>query len=579
MSQEFRGDQYGEYPRRAWQGYGDDEAPNADMEALAVVALASGIAAGVGLLVTGLGRLGEPKREKELRRLIESAGGKRLDQVLGKGTSRRVAHGLYSGSQTASHLGRQLGKRAGDLGTQVGDTLSGLELPSGKELDGFLDDLKKNAAEAIASIGKAGQRVAGAVDDFNLEGQMKKGQRAIRDARSNISDLLDQLDSSDLSKDAQKRAKTIRKRAEGLLSDLGADDRRKDAAKKLAQLRKDLAQGVDHLELDSKAKGLADSLGNLDLNLDLGAARKNAGKLLKQSGKELEQASKAAGRAIKKGTADLDLADARKNAGKLLKKGGEQLADAGDTAGGFFANVGDALGNIMDNLREDTLPEVVKAAGRAGEMIQGRVILPAGDLYDENAPKARKLLSEAASNVGDLYDENAPKARKAISELASNVGDLYDENAPKARKAVSEAASNIGDFFQETFAPTVGDALNTVGGKVGDLFDNRDSALETVGKSVGGAAGNVGEIIGSAAGNVGGAVGGAASATGKAVKKGTTTTASTIFWTVLMALGLVYLFAPEEQQRKELYRNIGKMFGQGKDMVQEFRGYDSEVER
>ncbi len=557
MSQEFRGDQYGEYPRRAWQGYGDDETPNADMEALAVVALASGIAAGVGLLVTGLGRLGEPKREKELRHLIESAGGKRLDQVLGKGTSRRVAHGLYSGSQTAGRVGRQLGKRAGDLGTQVGDTLSGLELPSGKELDGFLDDLKKNAAEATANIGKAGQRVAGAVDDFNLEGQMKKGQRAIRDARSNISDLLDQLDSSDLSKDAQKRAKTIRKRAEGLLSDLGVDDRRKDAAKKLAQLRKDLAQGVDHLELDSKAKGLADSLGNLDLNLDLGAARKNAGKLLKQSGKELEQARKAAGKAIQKGTADLDLADARKNAGKLLKKGGEQLADAGDTAGGFFANVGDALGNIMENLREDTLPEVVKAAGRAGEMIQGRVILPAGDLYDENAPKARKLLSEAASNVGDLYDENAPKARKAVSE----------------------AAGNIGDFFQETFAPTVGDALNTVGGKVGDLFDNRDSALETVGKSVGGAAGNVGEIIGSAAGNVGGAVGGAASATGKAVKKGTTTTASTIFWTLLMALGLVYLFAPEEQQRKELYRNIGKMFGQGKDMVQEFRGYDSEVER
>ena len=89
---------------------------------------------------------------------------------------------------------------------------------------------------------------------------------------------------------------------------------------------------------------------------------------------------------------------------------------------------------------------------------------------------------------------------------------------------------------------------------------------------------NVGDAVGGAAQNVGDATSKALVTAGKATRKATDDTISTVFWLTAAGAALVFLFAPEKEQREALWKNLQSLISQGRDLVQEFQGYGDELE-
>lgn len=623
--EDYRGDQYGEYNRRAWQGYSSDsEGQQPDLSAVAVIALASGIASFIGLVIVWLTRLGQPKEEKKLEQIIEAATAGKLDEWAGKGSSKKAARALLRtrdraaevattvGDQ-AGELGKEAGKRAAELGKEAEKRTRGLRKEAGKRAEQLGSDVSDRAGEladqaphmletvrgrvgeALGAVGaaaapivaEAGKRLGHTVDDLTSSRGAKKAGQQVEDIRDNLANLIDNIDLGQYQGKARKQAANLRKRAESLLASLEVEDRTKKASKVIQHQAQELGKAIDHADLPDQAGQLAARARDAITSVDLGQVLSDAGDAVTRKAKEIEKDTRGlrhdAGKSVEHATTE---------AGKLAKKAGEQ-------SGSWLATITAALGSFVQDFTKKTIPELTQAASKAGEQIRGQVVLPtaerAGEIYQETAPRvgdaigsaADYVRNEAIPNVADAAGTAAEYVQKEVAprvaDAASATADFVTSTAlPAAGEFLSEAGDRVQKAYKDV-APQVGEALGNVGEAVG-------SAAQNVGEAVGGMfhqngrhhnsglLSNVGDAVGGAAQNVGDATGKALVTAGKATRKATDDTVSTIFWLTAAGAALVFLFAPEKEQRDQLWQNLQSLISQGRDLVQEFQGYGNELE-
>ncbi len=546
--EDYRGDQYGEYNRRAWKGYdsGENERPQLDASGIAVIALASGIASLIGLIIIWLGKLGQPKEEKKLQQIIAAATAGKLDEWVGKGSSKKVARAMLNTRDRASDVADTVGERAGEL-SKV-----------------------------------AGKRIGQTVDDVTSNREVKKAARQVSDIRDHLAGMIDNIELEKYQGKARKRAATLRKRAEQMLASLEVEDRTGKARKAIQQQAKELGKAIDQANLGDQAGHLAARARDAISSIDLGQTFSDAGDAVSKKAKEIEHDSRGLRR------------DAGKTASHAADEAGKMAKKAGKQSGSWLGVITDAVGTFFEDFTSKTLPELTRAAGKAGEQVRGQVVLPASDyvrkeaipnVSDAAGNVADYVRKEAIPNVTDAASNVADYVRKEaipnVADAASNVAEYVTATAlPAAGEFLSETSDRVQKAYREV-APHVGDALGNVGEAVG-------SAAQNVGEAVGGMfhhnghhdglLSNVGGTVGDVAENVGKTTGKALSSAGHATRKATDETVSTIFWIAAAGAALVFLFAPEEQQRDELWRNLQNLFSQGRDLVQEFQGYGNELD-
>ncbi len=535
--EDYRGDQYGEYNRRAWKGYGtgDGEQPQLDANSIAVIALAAGIASMVGLVIVWLGKLGQPKEEKKLQQIIEAATAGKLDEWVGKGSSKKVAHAMLQTRDRASDVAGTVGDRAGS----VVETVVGAATPI---------------------VTEAGKRIGQTVGDVTGNREVKKAARQVSDIRDHLAAMIDNIDVQEYQGKTRKQATTLRKRAEQMLALLEVEQRTGKARKAIEQQAKELGKAIDQAKLGDQAGRVAARARDAISNIDLGQTFSDAGDAISSKAKGIEHDSRGLRRDA--GKAASQAAD---EAGKLAKKAGKQSSS-------WLGVITDAVGTFVSDFTKKTLPELTRAAGKAGEQVRGQVVLPASD-YMRN--EAIPNVSDAAGNVADYV------RKEAIPNVSDAAGNVADYVRKEAIPNISDAAGNVAEFVTETALPAAGEFLSETGDRV-------QKAYKEVAPHVGDALGNVGEAVGGMfhhdghhdglLSNVGDTTGKALSTAGHATRKAADDTVSTIFWVAAAGAALVFLFAPEKEQRDELWRNVQNLVSQGRDLVQEFQGYGNELD-
>ncbi|PZS06155.1 MAG: hypothetical protein DLM69_00345, partial [Candidatus Chloroheliales bacterium] len=393
--EDYRGDQYGEYNRRAWQGYGsgDGEQPPPDLSSIAIVALAAGIASLIGLIIVWLGKLGQPKDEKKLQQIIEAATAGKLDEWAGRGSSKKLARAMHRTATQAGDVAGTVGERAGELGKEAG----------------------KRAAELSK---EAGKRIGQTVEDVTSSREVKKAARQVSDIRDHLAEMIDNIDLGEYQGKGRKRAATLRKRAEQMLASLEVENRTGKVRKAVEQQAKELGKAIDEANLGDQAGRLAARARDAISSIDVGQALSDAGELVGKKAKEIEHDSRGL----------------RRDAGKLAKKAGKE-------GGTWLSAITDAVGSFFEDFSKKTLPELTKAAGKAGEQVRGQVVLPT----------AEYVRKEAIPNVSDAAGNVAEYVRKeAIPNVADAAGNVAEYVRKEAIPNVTDAAGNVAGFVTET---------------------------------------------------------------------------------------------------------------------------------
>ncbi len=584
MEEDYRGDQYS-------YDYGESE-PQIDPNTIIIVGIAAGVASVIGAIIVWLTKLRQPKREKKIQQVIDAITAGKLDEWVGKGSSRKLARGLNRTADRAGSLAEVAGERAAvvskDASKQAEELRKriikelkrrNIKPPSGEDVGSFFDDLAHNiantvenvregASPAVAEAGKragqaldsvrdtaapavseAGKRIGQVIGDVTSSRSVKKAKRQVDDLRSNLAKLIDDIDLEEYQGKAKKQAVRLRSRAEQMLASLELDERAGDVRKAVEKRAKELGDAIDEANLGDRAKRTADQAREAISNLDLGQTLSDARTAVTDKAKELEKGSRRLRR------------DTGKAIGHASDEAGQMVQQASKQAGGWFGTIFDAVGSFFEHFGKETLPELTRAAGKAGEMVRGGVVLPAADkvgaVYSDTAPRVASAVSDAFDYV---RDEAVPNVTGFVTDKAlPAAGDFLSETGDRVQKAYSDLAPRVGD--------ALGNVGEAVGGAVGGVFHHNghhDGLLPNVGEAFS----NVGESTGKAL-----------SSAGKATRKATRDTMSTIFWLGAAGAALVFLFAPEKQQRDELWRNIQGLISNARELVQEFQGYDSEMEK
>lgn len=270
-----------------------------------------------------------------------------------------------------------------------------------------------------------------------------------------------------------------------------------------------------------------------------GAQQSNASKAAAKSGKATgKQLGLAAALAAALAT---DTKDQASGIGKWL---GWAPKKAADSTAQQYARKASAVGSVVADRASDYATQTASSVTD----LTGKAVAVASDVARTYGPQAADLASNAAdtaryhaSKAGD-YASQAREAVTGAAAVAKSTATDYASQAAERLAPLADQASKIG----AQAVGTVSDVTSTVATKASESSQ---------------------AIVGTASA--------AADAAGTAVVEAgrfTGRTASSLFWLIIVATALLFVWEPKKEEQEKIFKAIGDFLGVAERLVESARG-------